>query len=524
MQLKQFAYAGNAASVKVARSSRPSLPMPPLRRGQGGAHWSALRECDLRAVCAHLNDWQMARLSAVDRRTLGVARACMRRHLGLGDSQWDVFEAVLHRNENVLIMGAPGSGKSFLLNILKERLRKPLVTASTGAAADKIGAFTLHSALGLGIGTMTSKQVVAKLLKSNRGDSGMCRTLIIDEVSMLTAKLLDLAAECLVMLRGKLPQLVVSGDPMQLGAVAAHSEGPFYEAGLIRRLKPYVLTESFRQAEDSPFLRILNRARLGRARESDVDWLRAHFCPKICEGAPRLFCRLAQVEEYNRASLARLPGEERAYSTILTGRDKKMATDPADPAINLKVGARVLLTRNLPEHPALHNGSCGSVQSVAAQSVLVHFDAGMVVRIKPVTQEFERDGKVVGTRTQLPLVLSFAVSVHRAQGATLDCVAVDLSRCFAPGQAYVALSRVREAGHAEVANLNLWHLNNHDRQALSYYNRCADRSEARAERHKARGALADPRAARGAEVQPPPHEVDDEALDALMSVFEKGLA
>lgn len=508
MEFTKYAYSG-----KGAARARPQVWQSP-----GLAHWHELSNDTLSEVLRHLNDRQIARLARVDRRTRRVARASIQHCLGLGESQYEVFRAVLERRENVLIMGNPGSGKSFLLKILKERARSPLVTASTGAASDKIGASTLHSALGLGLGTASALKIAERVLRPKHGPAlyspcQRCSTLIVDEVSMLTAKILDLAGEVLVLLRGRLPQMVVSGDPMQLGAVCAATEGAFYEAGIIRRLKPYVLTESFRQAEDSQFLRILNRARLGRARESDVDWLRTNACAeKMLGGAPRLFCRLNQVHDYNTAAIDQLPAAVQAYAPVVTGQVPTVSGALGADTTRLKVGARVLLNRNLVEFPMLHNGSCGTVESLSAQSVLVRFDVGIVARIKPTTQEFEQDGKVVGTRTQLPLMLAFAVSVHRAQGATLDCMAVDLAKCFAPGQAYVALSRVRECAHMHLAGLHLWALNNVDKAALRYYNECETRAAARTERHRERE--------RQAELLE--FDLDDEALGAMMDAFEEG--
>ena len=125
MQLNQFAYAGRGAPA----ASRPRLP--PRR---GNARWSWLDNDMVAEVFSHLDDWQLARVANVDRRTLKLARDAIQRFLGLSASQWDVFHAVLHKRESVLLMGAPGTGKSFLLKILRERVRAPLVTASTGGA------------------------------------------------------------------------------------------------------------------------------------------------------------------------------------------------------------------------------------------------------------------------------------------------------------------------------------------------------------------------------------------------------
>lgn len=529
--LNQFAYAGRHAEPR---------PRPTWVNPNYNGTWTMLNNDVMTVVLGHFDDRQLSRVSGVDGRMLRLARPMIRQYLRLSESQYAVFDAVLHRRENVLLMGAPGTGKSFLLNVLKDRVRAPLVTASTAAAADKIGATTLHSALGLGIGTTTAEQLVRKMQQyKNRTGRTMnaltlFETLIVDEVSMLTAGLLALAEKVLCLVRGgnRMPQLVVSGDPMQLGAVCAERDGgPFYEADLIKGLRPYVLTEPFRQVEDSPFLRVLNRARLGRARETDIVWLRAHFCSAVGKDVPRLFCRLFEVEDYNQDKLEELPaGSLQIYKPTATGQVPSWTVwaqrpgptgqafsgggGTSDRELHLKVGARVLLNRNLLEYPTLHNGSCGTVRSLTPRSVVVLFDCGLEARIKPATQEFERDGKVVGTSTKIPLMLAWAVSVHRAQGATLDAVFVDLGRCFAAGQAYVALSRVRKAQDAEVVNLHLCHLNRIDKAALRFYNACAERSEKRATRRAERAE----RAAGAAD------EVDDESLNAMMDAFESGVS
>ncbi len=499
MQISKYAYTGRGGA---------SRPQPVPRRGN--ARWDLLDNDILAEILGHFDDRKLARLAPIDRRTRRVVRAAIQSHLKLSDSQYEVFCAVLERKENVLLMGAPGTGKSFLLKVLKERMPSPLVTASTGAAAEKIGAFTLHSALGLGLGDKPAKDIVkrqeAYYKKTGITPAGQtCRTLIIDEVSMLTAKLLDLAGEVLVMLRKDLPQLLVSGDPLQLAAVGAKTEGPFYEAGLIRRLKPFVLVESFRQAEDSQFLRILNRARMGRARESDVDWLKSMFAPTASSDVPRLFSHVHQVDEYNARMLEACRGIEIVFLMKSVGDVPK--SKETDRAVHIKPGARVLLSRNLPEHPDLHNGSCGTVKEIKPYSVRVAFDAGVDAWIKTVTQEYEKNGNVVGKRTFMPLMLAWAVSIHRAQGATLDSMYVNLSKCWEAGQAYVALSRVREAGHATVVGLDLGKLIDIDKAALRYYRECAKRSANRTERHRERAQ----------------QEENDEALNAMMDAVEAAL-
>ena len=514
MQLSKFAYQGKGAAQ--------SRPKPPPRVGK--ARWDALDNDALHEIVQHFDDRGLGRLARLDRRTRRVAYVATKAHLGLGDSQWEVFKAVLHRRENVLLMGSPGTGKSFLLKVLRDRMPRALVTASTGAAAEKIDSFTLHSALGLGLGDKPADEIVKQMKRPIRGPQpcATCDALIIDEVSMLTAKTLDLAADVILGFRKKLPQLVVSGDPMQLGAVGQEKDGAFYTSKLVGKLRPYVLTESFRQTEDSKFLSILNRARLGCAREHDRAWLVDNASADVGPDAPRLFSKNCQVWEHNQLKLATIRALQYFFAADEWGHVPKSGTDRDLFGLLVKVGARVMLTSNLPEWRSVHNGSCGVVTSIelrtaaSSGSIGVRFDNGKHLQITQITREYKKNDEVVGTRTMYPLVLAWAVSIHRAQGATLDRMVTDLSQCFAKGQAYVALSRVREIQHLQLqGELKLFKLNNVDKKALHWYEECKERSEKRAKRHRERDKQAE-RDAYTADDE----GIDDEALNAVMDTFE----
>ena len=512
MQLNKFAYKGKGAAT--SRSRRPSLT--------GNARWDSLDNDTLHEIFQHFDDRQLGRLAQLDRRTRRVAYAATQTCLGLSDSQWAAFKAVMHRKESVLLMGTPGSGKSFLLKVLKDRIPNPLVTASTGAAAERIAAWTIHSALGLGLADKPAKEIVKRLLAPSRGGRyypkpcQTCDAIIVDEVSMLTAKTIDLAAKVVSMMRNKnMPQFVLSGDPMQLGAVGAEQDGSFIDAELVKTLRPYVLVESFRQAEDSQFLGILNRARLGCATQADLDWLVLNASPDIGPDAPRLFCRVNQVADYNDCKRATLPGPITEYKTHEKGDVPRRSSAYTESVLRLKVGARVMLTSNLTGHVGVHNGSCGTVVSLSTSIVAVSFDNGRNLPIRMLTTEYKKgkDNDVVGARTEMPLILAWAVSIHRAQGATLDSMAVDLSKAFSKGHAYVALSRVREVQHLQLlGKLSITTLNNVDKSALEWYNECVKRSAGRAKRHRAR----EKKAERDAYEE----QAEEAALNAMMDAFE----
>jgi len=512
MQLSKFAYQGKGAAQ--------SRPKPPPR--VGNARWDALDNDTLHEIFKHFDDRGLGRLARLDRRTRRVAYAATKAVLGLGDSQWEAFKAVLHRRENVLLMGSPGTGKSFLLKVLRDRMPRALVTASTGAAAEKIDSFTLHSVLGLGLGDKPANEIVKQMKRPIRGPQpcATCDALIIDEVSMLTAKTMDLAAAVMLGFRKKLPQLVVSGDPMQLGAVNMEKDGAFYTSKLVGKLRPYVLTESFRQTEDSKFLSILNRARLGCAREHDRAWLVDNASADVGPNAPRLFSKNCQVWEYNQLKLATIRALQYLFAAEESGNVPKSGTDGDLFGLLVKVGARVMLTSNLTECKSVHNGSCGVVTSIeltgSSGSIAVRFDNGKHLSITQITREYKKNDEVVGTRKMYPLILAWAVSIHRAQGATLDRMVTDLSQCFAKGQAYVALSRVREIQHLQLqGELKLSKLNNVDKKALHWYEECKERSEQRAERHRERDKQAERKTYKAAD-----EGIDDEALNAMMDTFE----
>ena len=155
-RLRAFAYDG----ARVAGAPPPRPPRPPRRprrpRRAGACFWSLLGQDELGLVLAHLDDRQLGPLAGVNRSTHRASKAAMKRHLGLSDSQWQTFRAVLERRESVFITGSPGCGKSRLLAVLIERMRNRGVSASTGAAAEKIGGVTVHSLFGIPMGVISN--------------------------------------------------------------------------------------------------------------------------------------------------------------------------------------------------------------------------------------------------------------------------------------------------------------------------------------------------------------------------------
>jgi len=516
--LRTFAYNGAGASAG------PSAPPPLLpRRGARGPRrghraggrtgaprssacfWTLLGDDELDLVLAHLDDRQLARLAGTNRHTHRVSKAAMKRQLGLSDSQWQVFRAVLERRESVFITGNPGCGKSKLLNVLVERLPNCGVSASTGAAAEKIEGVTLHSLMGLPLNALRARKpddaisdiawsAVHKIRLPTKQRLRTLDCIVVDEVSMLDRVTLDVVVEILRILRDAhhveywdpLPQLILSGDPMQLQAVEQRERGAFYSSLAVEELTvTYVLTESFRQQDGSVFAGVLNRARRGRATPDDLAWLQANAAQELPANPLLMYCTNTEVDEMNEEKMEDIPHPTVAYAShdggILSCAARVESSAPR--LLRLKKSARVMLTRNLYQDIGLHNGSLGVAEELNAETVRVRFDNGQTVDIHQVAYEVRDDTvnkhgdpAVIFSRTQFPLKVAFAVSVHKAQGATVDSLVVDLTNAFCPGQAYVALSRVREIEHAYVAGLTLGKLNHVDRTALSFYQRVRNES------------------------------------------------
>lgn len=385
----------------------------------------------------------------------------------LSAEQSAVFDNIETTRDNIFVTGRAGTGKSTLLNHLSWNTSKQVVIcAPTGVAALNVGGQTIHSLFLLPIGVIADREIeqsaaLRKLLNT-------MDTLVIDEVSMVNADLLDAVDRSLRQARQR-PleafggvQVVLFGDPYQLAPVPGDADERAYFADQYRsmwffdakvwqetELRIFELSTIHRQHEQE-FKYMLNAVRHGQVTAEIAQRLNETGArPAPTDGAITLATTNATVNRINATELARLPGRVLTARAEITGEFGGRAY-PADESLELKVGAQVMFLRNDSDQRWV-NGSVGTVTKIA-DTVFVEVD-GEEHEVQPAvwekykysysaaTKQLKRD--IVAEFTQFPLRLAWAVTIHKSQGKTYDRAIVDLgSRSFAPGQTYVALSRI----------------------------------------------------------------------------------
>lgn len=385
------------------------------------------------------------------------------------------FEQVLARLAegagNIFVTGKAGTGKSTLLRALRaDESADMVVLAPTGLAAVQVAGQTIHSFFGL-----PPRLIKPEDIRPSRklGLMRKLKTLVIDEVSMVRADLMD-AIDRSLRLNRKQPgepfggvQLVLFGDLHQLppvvqdGELKAHLEnafgGPFFfNAPGLAQTECHVveLDRVFRQ-EDSQFITALNGIREGEPSRDDLGLINSRVVP--LENLPNrdsyvILTPTNQVaNEINMSFLGALAGRSVTHEAAITGTYSETA-HPSDQILLLKEGAKVILIRNDADRRWV-NGTLARISRLEDDRVFVEIE-GEEHEVEPATWEamrYDYDVKedriveqVVGTFRQLPLRLAWALTIHKSQGMTLDRVYIDLRRgTFAHGQAYVALSRCR---------------------------------------------------------------------------------
>jgi len=382
--------------------------------------------------------------------------------------------------KHIFLTGKAGTGKTTFLHRLKELSpKRMIIVAPTGVAAINAGGVTIHSFFQISFGprvpgyTAKEHQKIVRFSREKRNIIKSLDLLIIDEISMVRADLLDSIDEVLRRFRhNDQPfggvQMLMIGDMQQLPPVVKNEEWnilkeyyrtAFFFSSLALQKTNYVtitLHHVYRQ-KDQRFLEILNRIRDKQINQEVIDRLKERYKPGF-KGKDENYIILtthnAKAKNINETKLDLLKGEKASFKAEITGNFLEY-NYPTEVDLKLKVGAQVMFVKNDPDAAKrYYNGKIGTITKLMDNEVLVNCpDDEQEILVAPLEwqnikyaideQSKEITETIEGTFFQIPLKLAWAITIHKSQGLTFDKVIIDSESAFAHGQVYVALSRCR---------------------------------------------------------------------------------
>lgn len=394
------------------------------------------------------------------------------------ESQKKAYE-LFKKGKSLLILSPAGFGKSFLIKTLKEINPEIILTATTGVASYNIGGMTINSFLGIGTAEHDTQTLINRLrYKKNITDKiKNTSILIIDEISMMSASLFEkIDAICKFFRRNNKfmggIQLILTGDTLQLLPIFNQNpdrfktpedtrlivESQLFNNTFKKNDNIIILKENKRQTSDTLYAKLLSRLRVGEQTPEDIQILKdkvKSFKPDFKNTPIHLVGTNKQAQSINLSNMKLLNGDK--YNYIANFDDNGFNKNDIEilkkelenqfkikglMELSLKKGSRVMLIKNLDVSSGLINGALGVVQDLNSYYVKVLFDNGTTCNIESHSWELDLDGSVV-TATQYPLIIAYAITVHKSQSITLDSAIMELDNLFCDHQVYTALSRLK---------------------------------------------------------------------------------
>ena len=381
---------------------------------------------------------------------------------------------------NILITGQAGTGKSTIVNAIREDCKqrglKVALVCSSGIAChvyERGIASTAHSYYALGAADMPSEKLILRAISDVRITEKLRKVDVViwDEASMSSARMLELANalhhrayECDGE-ESKMPfaetQLIVVGEFLQLRPVPNNFDsGDFMFTSIVfQHAVPhrFQLTKVLRQSEENAFLlHALSEVRLGICSEETAQYIKhlsRNIQPELEAIATHIFFKKNSVLLFNRSRLEDVDGEFIRFDATYEGSAGDKISCPGEKVLHLKNNCKVMLVWNLSDE--LKNGSMGTFKKAVDEKLLVNFEKVGTIAIERVTWvRRNRQGEKIGSFTQFPVILAYAVTCHKSQGLELPGVVLHSSKEFVPGLIYVAMSRVKSQDTLQVLDFN----------------------------------------------------------------------
>ena len=385
----------------------------------------------------------------------------------LAKKQENVIQSILN-GDTIFLTGSPGTGKSFVLQIIMPKLfhKNVGITATTGCAAINVGGTTIHSFFKLKPDTNVSKHI-DKLISTKCDTYKKIRDLdilIIDEVSMLDSILCNTISAILKACKNTDKvfggiQMIFVGDFFQLPPVT--NNFCFLSSSWIE-LNPKIieLTELIRQTDDKLFQLILAKLRFGKLTKQIYDILIKNKEITFTDIKPtKLYPNNVDVDKINQKEIKKLLVNEPKSNTFVAYFTKDVNDNLKQKlyeyTIFLCVGSQVMITRNISIENELVNGTRGVVVDITKSSCFVKTLNGLIHEINYYPQEYKNNYVKNLTIMFMPIKLAYALTIHKSQGSTIDYLEIDLgSKIFEYGQGYTALSRGKKLENIKIINLH----------------------------------------------------------------------